>query len=339
MSVITLSMAVRVVAVTCVGKFTDQFRLKEFRRLRSRWVSRERDSQLRRPLALSLSNRSLLPSGILLDSDRVEWTVEVSVRGLGLGIIVREPFGTISKLLRESSGGSTVIIPLEGALFRSRRHEVALHVAQFHRRLLRIDHAHHYNNPYRALEETLVLEDSLLEVLSVTDPLETLTVVTSDHSHVLTFGGLSTPLGNPILGTDTKVSDMDGLPYSTLLCGNGPGYAAPRSIPANTTSVNSVHGSTAPRQWATHAGEDVPVYAQGPLANRLFSGTLDRSFIHHAIAYIGCLGEHSKRCQDFNNTAAKQEVCDGRERVEVAVPHVQYMMGDEEVQWFSSIPI
>ncbi|KAG8291429.1 hypothetical protein J6590_059600 [Homalodisca vitripennis] len=69
--------------------------------------SRERDSQLRRPLALSLNNRSLLPSGILLDrlcgqslcSDRVEWTVEVSVRGLGLGIIVREPFGTISKLL------------------------------------------------------------------------------------------------------------------------------------------------------------------------------------------------------------------------------------------------
>ncbi|KAG8265393.1 hypothetical protein J6590_095789 [Homalodisca vitripennis] len=30
-------------------------------------TSRERDSQLRRPLALSLNNRSLLPSGILLD--------------------------------------------------------------------------------------------------------------------------------------------------------------------------------------------------------------------------------------------------------------------------------
>ncbi|KAG8255883.1 hypothetical protein J6590_081381 [Homalodisca vitripennis] len=202
----------------------------------------------------------------------------------------------------------------------------------------RIDHAHHYNNPYRALEETLVLEDSLLEVLSVTDPLETLTVVTSDHSHVLTFGGLSTPLGNPILGTDTKVSDMDGLPYSTLLYGNGPGYAAPRSIPANTTSVNSVHGSAAPRQWATHAGEDVPVYAQGPLANRLFSGTLDQSFIPHAIAYIGCLGEHSKRCQDFNNTAAKQAVCYRRGRVEVALRHVQYMMGGEEGQWFGSFP-
>lgn len=64
----------------------------------------------------------------------------------------------------------------------------------------RIDHAHHYNNPYRALDETLVLEDAVLEVLSAVDLEETLIVVTSDHSHVLTFGGLNTPLGNPILG-------------------------------------------------------------------------------------------------------------------------------------------
>lgn len=29
---------------------------------------------------------------------------------------------------------------------------------------------------------------------------ETLIVVTSDHSSVMTFGGISTPRGNPILG-------------------------------------------------------------------------------------------------------------------------------------------
>src|SRR5436190_18601117 len=38
MLVITLSMAVLDVAVTLVGSFTDQFRLKEWRRSRSRWV-------------------------------------------------------------------------------------------------------------------------------------------------------------------------------------------------------------------------------------------------------------------------------------------------------------
>ncbi|KAK9511991.1 hypothetical protein O3M35_000538 [Rhynocoris fuscipes] len=64
----------------------------------------------------------------------------------------------------------------------------------------RIDHAHHYNNPYRALDETLVLEEALLAVLEAVDQSETLIVVTSDHSHVLTMGGLATPRGNPIFG-------------------------------------------------------------------------------------------------------------------------------------------
>lgn len=164
----------------------------------------------------------------------------------------------------------------------------------------RIDHAHHYNNPYRALDETLVLESALLSVLSVIDQSETLLIVTSDHSHVLTIGGLATPRGNPILGTDIKVSDIDGLPYSTLLYGNGPGYSSPRAVPSNMTTNNNernaVHGSAVPRQWATHGGEDVPVYAQGPLATTLFTGTMDQSYIPHAIAYIACLGEHNKRC-------------------------------------------
>lgn len=96
------------------------------------------------------------------------------------------------------------------------------------------------------------------------------------------------------------MSDIDGLPYSTLLYGNGPGYSSPRAIPSNTTTNNNernaVHGSAAPRQWATHGGEDVPVYAQGPLATTLFTGTMDQSYIPHAIAYIACLGEHNKRC-------------------------------------------
>ncbi|XP_054283874.1 alkaline phosphatase-like [Macrosteles quadrilineatus] len=166
----------------------------------------------------------------------------------------------------------------------------------------RIDHAHHYNNPYRALDETLMLEESLLEVLSVVDPSETLIVVTSDHSHVLSFGGLNTPIGNPILGADTSVSDVDGRPYSTLLYGNGPGHASPRTD--NSSGVNAVHGSAAPRQWATHGGEDVPVYAQGPQATMLFTGTVDQSFIPHAVAYSACLGEqgNSKRCQRRNET-------------------------------------
>ncbi|XP_014246448.1 alkaline phosphatase-like [Cimex lectularius] len=162
----------------------------------------------------------------------------------------------------------------------------------------RIDHAHHYNNPFRALDETLVLEEALLSVLESVDQSETLIVVTSDHSHVLTMGGLATPRGNPIFGTDTKVSDVDGLPYWTLLYGNGPGYTSPRAVPANLTGAekNSVHSSAVPRQWATHGGEDVPVMAQGPLDTALFSGTMDQTVIAHAIAYAACYNNYTYRC-------------------------------------------
>ncbi|XP_046683391.1 alkaline phosphatase, tissue-nonspecific isozyme-like [Homalodisca vitripennis] len=179
----------------------------------------------------------------------------------------------------------------------------------------RIDHAHHYNNAYRALDETLALETALVEVLGRVDLEETLVVVTTDHSHVLTLGGLATPRGNPVLGTDTKPSDVDGQPYSTLLYGSGPGYSVPRSVPNNASSAaeerNAVHGSAVPRQWGTHGGEDVPVFAAGPLARALFSGIVDQSYIPHAIAFIACLGEHSKRCVSGpdNYTEPRRENC------------------------------
>jgi hypothetical protein len=37
-------------------------------------------------------------------------------------------------------------------------------------------------------------------------------------------------------------------------------------------------------------------FHQGPLASQLFSGSVDQSYIPHAIAYAACLGEHNQRC-------------------------------------------
>lgn len=75
-------------------------------------------------------------------------------------------------------------------------------------------------------------------------------------------------------GMDSKVSDIDGLPYSTLLYTNGPGFSSPRLVPSNSslTDKNTVHGSGVPRHWATHSGEDVPVFSRGPLASVLLTG-------------------------------------------------------------------
>ncbi|KAG8256080.1 hypothetical protein J6590_077101 [Homalodisca vitripennis] len=112
-------------------------------------------------------------------------------------------------------------------------------------------------------------------------------------------------------GTDPKPSDTDGLPYSSLLYGNGPGHTSPRSIPSNSSTggLNAVHSAAVPRQWATHGGEDVPVYAQGPLARELFSGTVDQSYIPHAIAYIACLGPHKARCSSSENATRSTVGC------------------------------
>ncbi|KAK2580024.1 hypothetical protein KPH14_012313 [Odynerus spinipes] len=159
----------------------------------------------------------------------------------------------------------------------------------------RIDHAHHYNNAYRALDETLALEEAVRAVVKEVDLTETLIVVTADHSHVLTLGGLATHRGNPILGSDSKVSDVDGQPYTTLLYSNGPGYTKPRNI-LRDAGKDSIQTAGVPQAWATHGGEDVPVFAIGPLARILFSGSVDQSYIPHAISYASCLGNQASRC-------------------------------------------
>lgn len=170
----------------------------------------------------------------------------------------------------------------------------------------RIDHAHHYNNPYRALDETLELETALLAALERVNPAETLIVVTADHGHVMTFGGQATPRGHPVLGADTVPSDIDGLRYTTLLYGTGPGHSEPRALPLNSTATaaafaDAVHASAVPRQWATHGGEDVPIYALGPMATILFAGVVEQSYIPHAIAYAACIAHQSRRCQEKTN--------------------------------------
>ncbi|XP_014599696.1 PREDICTED: alkaline phosphatase, tissue-nonspecific isozyme-like isoform X2 [Polistes canadensis] len=171
----------------------------------------------------------------------------------------------------------------------------------------RIDHAHHYNNAYRALDETLALEKAVRAVMKEVDLTETLIVVTADHSHVLTLGGLATHRGNPILGSDSKVSDVDGQPYTTLLYSNGPGYTQPRNI-LRDAGKDSIQTAGVPRAWATHGGEDVPVFAIGPLASILFSGSIDQSYIPHAISYAACLAHQASRCsRDDNNSIGSND--------------------------------
>lgn len=162
----------------------------------------------------------------------------------------------------------------------------------------RIDHAHHSTRPQRALEETKELARVVDVIREMTDEEDTLIVVSSDHSHVMTYSGYP-DRGTNILGL-AEISDLDGLPYQTLSYTNGPGYSTtyednsrtrvdPRTIDLKNPDRRA--STTLPLSSESHAGEDVGVYASGPWSH-LFVGSYEQNFIPLAIAYAAEIGPY-----------------------------------------------
>jgi alkaline phosphatase len=176
----------------------------------------------------------------------------------------------------------------------------------------RIDHAHHANNAYRALGETIELARAVETALGLTSRADTLLVVTSDHGHSFTLSGYPRR-GNPILGLvvppggDAPLRDATDLPYTALSYATGPGntgrsdlqaagpkrfphepagFSAARGrpdlTPVDTTAPDYLQESLVPRSSGAHSGEDVAVYAGGPGAE-LFRGVVEQHYVYHAI--------------------------------------------------------
>ncbi|XP_062832958.1 alkaline phosphatase isoform X1 [Anolis carolinensis] len=155
----------------------------------------------------------------------------------------------------------------------------------------RIDHGHHSSKARHALTEAVMMDRAIERAVELTDASETLTVVTADHSHVFTFGG-STPRGNNILGLAPKMA-MDNRSYTSILYGNGPGYALKDGTRQNVSSValdkmDYRQQAAVPLASETHGGEDVAIMAQGPMAH-LFHGIQEQNYIAHVMAYAGCI--------------------------------------------------
>ncbi len=181
----------------------------------------------------------------------------------------------------------------------------------------RIDHAHHFGNAFRALGETVELSNAV-RIANRLASLDTLIVVTADHSHVFTIAGYPAR-GNDILGLargvdehgepDGKpIKDMLGLPFTTLSYANGPGYTGrsveepegakryphnptgyagirrgrPKLTDAQVRNPDFLQESTVAARNETHGGEDVPIYATGPGAS-LFQGVQEESYIYYAV--------------------------------------------------------
>lgn len=84
-----------------------------------------------------------------------------------------------------------------------------------------IDYGNHENKPGIALDELLEFEKAIQLARSMTDPAETLIVVTADHGHPLSISGYP-ERGNNILGLNNMGPDSEGVPYATLNYAVGP---------------------------------------------------------------------------------------------------------------------
>ncbi|XP_024910021.1 alkaline phosphatase, intestinal, tandem duplicate 1 [Cynoglossus semilaevis] len=155
----------------------------------------------------------------------------------------------------------------------------------------RIDHGHHDGIAKLALSEAVMFDQAIQRAARITKESETLTVVTADHSHVFTFGG-NTPRGNPIFGLAPKKAD-DRMPFTSILYANGPGYVHVNGTRENITMVDYfdeeyMQQAAVPLDTETHGGEDVAIYAKGPMSY-LFHGVKEQNYVAHVMAYAACL--------------------------------------------------
>lgn len=176
----------------------------------------------------------------------------------------------------------------------------------------RIDHAHHAGNAFNALEDTIEFADAIQTAVDMTNPADTLIIVTADHGHVFTIAGYP-KRGNPILGKVVSVGGTDaatasdGQPYTTLGYTNGLGYrdlgaetdadesyalavdTGRKDITAiNTTTPGFHQEALIPLGSETHSGEDVGIYANGP-GSHLVTGTNEQSILFHVMNHAGNL--------------------------------------------------
>ena len=175
----------------------------------------------------------------------------------------------------------------------------------------RVDHANHDTNAYRAVTDGVAFARAVETALQMTDPEDTLILVTADHSHTLTISGYP-GRGNNILGLvhsmtedGTKLKDkprlgLDNKPYTTISYANGPGGFTgerPDLTNVDTTAKDFVQQAMIPMKSETHSGEDVAVYARGPWAH-LVRGTFEQSYIYHVMDYAGQIRNRAAKAEE-----------------------------------------
>jgi len=201
----------------------------------------------------------------------------------------------------------------------------------------RIDHAHHINNAYRALTNTIEFARAIEVASAMTDADDTLIVVTADHGHAMTFGGYG-ERGNPIAGLAVRpgdgpveeriARDEDGVPITVLRYHDGPGFRGgnrPDFERIDPADPDYSQESTFGVRSASHSGEDVPVYSTGPGAEVL-TGVIEQNVIFHAMLQaVPMLAEKAERLKGAERFPAwekarrfeREQACSAAQRLTI----------------------
>jgi alkaline phosphatase len=140
-----------------------------------------------------------------------------------------------------------------------------------------IDKAHHVSLAREALNETVELSKAVAAAVAMTDPKDTLIIVTADHSHGLTINGgaRDTSILGLLPGSeDDPAKALDGKPVPILMYATGPGAppigeVRPDLSDVDNSDLDQRNFAAVPLNSAAHTGEDVPTYAVGPGAERV----------------------------------------------------------------------
>ncbi|TMW39321.1 hypothetical protein DOY81_015598, partial [Sarcophaga bullata] len=128
----------------------------------------------------------------------------------------------------------------------------------------RIDHGHHETKPGLSLDETMEMDKAIKRALELTNPEETLMVVTSDHGHPFTMSGFP-GRGTPILGLNQHNGDSNNVKYATLNYALGPEqyldeHGQRLDLEGIVGDIDSTHPSQIPLIMGVHSGEDVGIF-------------------------------------------------------------------------------
>uniref|UniRef100_A0A5K3FPB1 Alkaline phosphatase n=1 Tax=Mesocestoides corti TaxID=53468 RepID=A0A5K3FPB1_MESCO len=153
----------------------------------------------------------------------------------------------------------------------------------------RIDHAHHDNEGRRSLDEMAHFDLIVTYLQNTVNLNETLIILTADHSHTFELVGQPGRFQN-ILGLDQYYSQHtnDKMPLQGLNYMNGPNGLTneSRKNPAvlDTYAWTYKQQTLVPLSFASHGGDDVGVYATGPMS-AIFHVTVDNTMIAQAMKF------------------------------------------------------